>query len=190
MKIPTLPPVQLQAAMQSAARCDMLLASEEWLRCFSYDANWADGIAMAKFDNGGGDHVFAFFAADGRVIIKGFDHESEVSPHAREEYGVWPGIYSGMPAELTRVLQDEAVEHEDVTFCCWSEDGVSWTTGNAQIPEGMDDGAEWLLDMVQMDASDFIDWAKSYYEDEFDTVGEEALFAEFSAHAEGTVQQG
>ena len=63
----------------------------------------------------------------------------------------------------------------------------SRTTGNAQIPEGMDDGSTWLLGMVQMDAEEFIEWAKFYYEDEFDLIGEECVSAEFEI---GTVGAG
>ncbi len=54
--------------------------------------------------------------------------------------------------------------------------------------DGMDDGTEWSLDMVQLDATDFIEWAKSGYEDEFAKVGEEALLAEFSGHVDGTAR--
>ena len=134
---------------------------------------------MAKYDNGGGDHVFVFFTLDGKTLIKGFDHESQVSPHAREEYGIWPGIYDGLPPDLVSLLQDEAVEFEDVTFCCWNLDGSSWETGNAVIPEGIDDGSGALLSMVQMNADEFIEWARSYYENSFDLIGEAGVFKEF-----------
>ncbi len=136
---------------------------------------------MAKYDNGGGDHVFVFFTSDGKTLIKGFDHESEVSPHAREEYGVWPGIYDGLPSDLESLVQNEAIEHEDVTFCVWSLDGETWETGNAMIPEGINDGSSWLLSMVQMNATEFIEWAKSYYEDSFEIIGEEGVFKEFKS---------
>ncbi len=134
---------------------------------------------MAKYDNGAGDHVIALFSVDGKVVLKGFDHESEVSPYARDEYGIWPGIYEGMPQEFLRLIQDEAIESELVTFCCWSTDGKSWETGTALLPVGIDDGSDWLLDMVQMDAEEFIEWAKSYYEDNFERIGEDGIFKEF-----------
>lgn len=102
MTTPIRSAAQIQRAMQCAARCDATVTSEDWLRAFWYHEHWADGISMARYDNGAGDHVVAFFAADGRALIKGFDHESEVSPHAREEYGIWPGIYDGVPSEDCR----------------------------------------------------------------------------------------
>ena len=36
--------------------------------------------------------MFIFFTDDG-CLIKGFDHESEVSIHVRDEFKVWEGIY-------------------------------------------------------------------------------------------------
>lgn len=179
MKIPKLSPSQLQMTWQYAAQCDALITSEDWLRSFWYEQHWSDGIAMAKYDNGAGDHVIALFSVDGKVVLKGFDHESEVSPYARDEYGIWPGIYEGMPQEFLRLIQDEAIESELVTFCCWSTDGKSWETGTALLPVGIDDGSDWLLDMVQMDAEEFIEWAKSYYEDNFERIGEDGIFKEF-----------
>ena len=180
MNLPALSPDQLQHAWQCAARCDAAVTSEDWLRAFRHEADWAHGVAMARYDNGAGDHVVGFFGADGKVVLKGFDHESAVSPHARDEYGIWPGLYDGLPPELWRWLQDETVEHEHVTFCCWSVDGLSWQTGHAVIPDDIDDGSSWLLGMVQMDAEAFIDWGKSYYEESFERIGESGVRAEFN----------
>jgi len=181
MSTPTLVPAQLQYAMRCAAKCDAAITSEEWLRAFHYEENWSDGVLMAKYDNGAGDHVIAFFTSDGKTVIKGFDHESEVSPHARETYGVWPGMYDGMPPQLQRLLQDEASEFEHVTFCYWSVDGQSWVSGNALIPDDLDDGSTWLLSMISLNAEDFTEWAKDYYEEKFDLIGESGIAAVFNS---------
>lgn len=183
MTTPTLSPAQLQRAMQAAARCDATLTSKDWLRTFWYHENWSGAMSMGRYDNGAGDHVVAFFTPDGRALIKGFDHESEVSPHARDEYAIWPGIYDGVPPEFLDLLHDEAVEYEHVTFCCWCDDGQTWKTGSALIPEEMDDGSDRLLGMVQMDARAFIDWAKSYYEASFALLGEAGVAAAFGPPA-------
>jgi hypothetical protein len=179
MKMPGLSPARLRHALQCAAKCDAIAMSEDWSRTFWYHENWADGIAMAKYDNGGGDHVIVLFTSDGKALIKGFDHESEASPYAREAYATWPGMYDGMPPAFSALLRDEAVEHVDATFCCWSADGETWQTGTAVIPDDIDDGSTWLLDMVQMNAEDFIGWAKDYYGDEFDVLGESRVVAIF-----------
>lgn len=179
MNVPRISPDQLQKAWRCAAECDSSITSKDWLRAFWYEPNWTEGVAMAKYDNGAGDNVVAFFKEDGRTVIKGFDHESEVSPHAREEYGIWPGIYDAMPSNLLSLVSDEAAEYEDVTFCCWSEDGKSWKTGKTVIPEDIDDGSAWLLDMIQMNAEQFIEWARSYYEKDFERIGEYGILTVF-----------
>lgn len=179
MNVPRISPNELQSALRCAAKCDSSITSEDWLRAFWYESNWADGIAMAKYDNGSGDNVVVFFTVDGKAVVKGFDHESEVSPHTREQYGIWPGIYDGMPSNLLALVSDEAAEYEDVTFCCWSEDSKTWKIGGAVIPEDIDDGSAWLLDMVQMNAEQFIEWAKSYYEKDFERIGENGVLTVF-----------
>ena len=179
MHIPALPPYQLQHAWQCAARCDAVVTPQDGSAAYSYERHGPGAVAMAKYDNGAGAHIVAFFGPDGRTVLKGFDHESAVSPHAREEYAVWPGLYEGMPPDLLRLIHGEAVEPEHVTFCCWSVDGLSWQTGNAHIPADIDDGSGWLLRMVQMNAQEFIAWATSYYGDHFRRIGERGVLAEF-----------
>lgn len=58
----------------------MDICQDEWLRYHSFVQNWDEGVCMAKIDNGAGDHLIILFSADGS-IIKGFDHESELSPY-------------------------------------------------------------------------------------------------------------
>ena len=171
MKTPKLSASEIRHAMRCAATCDSIVTSDDWLRAFWYDEAWSMGIAMGKYDNGSGDHILAFFGEDGSAIIKGFDHESGISPHARDKYEVWPGIYDGVPPPLMNILQDDSVEHEEVTFCVWTIDGNTWLTGNPKIPAELDDGSGWLLDMVQMTAEEFVEWGQSYYEDGFDRIG-------------------
>ena len=182
MNQPTLTPQQLKRAMQCAVQCDALLTSDPLLRTFTWEENWIDGVDMAMYCSGGGDNAMVFFGVDGQVLIKGFDHESQVSAHARDVYAVWPRMYDDVPAALMACLADERAEQDDVTFVLWSEDGVQWCQGRAAISEGMDDGSEWLLDMLQMDAQGFIDWGRDYFGAKFDDVACEAVRRVFSQH--------
>jgi hypothetical protein len=186
MKKPRLTPSQIRFALKSATACDAIVTTKDWLRSFWYEENWQDGVDMAKYDKGNGDHVFVFFTSDGQTIIKGFDHESQVSPHARDKYEVWPGIYDGAPPALMEYVKDVSVEHEDVTFCCWSVDGASWNAGSAVIPEEIDDGSNWLMEMLQMNSEAFINWAQSYYEKNFDRIGVEGVLKVFGIEEEPT----
>ncbi len=115
----------LRDFFEAAAKADELVCPEEYLRCYEFHADWSDGVQMAKFKSGGGDDLIMIFIGES-AIIKGFDHESPVSPHAQDPYGLYPGIYEGAPSELLDSLRDESLDFEDVTFCYWrmANDGL------------------------------------------------------------------
>ncbi|MEK3786380.1 hypothetical protein [Paenibacillus sp. FSL K6-1230] len=157
-------PKELQTNLRVLALLDIILCDEEWLRYYTYEPAWAEGVSLAKVDDGSGNHMYVIFAPEG-TIIKGFDHESELSPHAQEEYGVWPGMYDGMPAELMQHLQDDALEPEEVTFCYWRlVEAANWSAGPVIVPEGIDSGASWLLSTMYDTPEAYVDWANDYYE--------------------------
>ena len=97
-------------------------------------------------------------------IIKGFDHESELSPHAQEDFEVWKGIYENVPKVLLDLLNDEAIEKDDVTFCIWQEkDQNQWQKCNVEIPEGCDDGSDYMLSRIYS-LEDYLEWARDYWD--------------------------
>jgi len=145
---------------------DVMLCDQRWLRCHDYQPKWSNDTLMATCDNGGGNHMFVFFRGDD-AIIRGFDHESPVSPHAREEFSVWPGIYVGVPGELNSLLDDAAVERDDVTFCIWHTLG-HWHHGTMKFPRDEDDGSSYLLGTIRLDPSSYCDGAGEYYGRELD----------------------
>ena len=165
------PPNVIRDAMRFAAMIDIVLCREAYLRCYTFQPKWSDGVSLAKFDNGGGNDVFVFTRGS-EAVIKGFDHESPVSPHAQDEYGIWPNIYAGLPYALSELLDDAAVEREDVTFCTWYVDG-DWILGPIEFPNGEDDGASYLLGTIPYTADEYSAWANVYYEIELnvDVVG-------------------
>ena len=73
---------------------------------------------MAKVDNRAGDHLFILFTDEG-VLLKGFDHESILSRHNREDFQPWPGIYKRVPPQLLILLNDPSFRKKDVTLCMW-----------------------------------------------------------------------
>jgi len=154
----------LKKLMKIQAALNIVLCREEWLRYHSYDPDWNNNIAMAKIDNGSGDHIVILFTPMG-TIIKGFDHESEVSPHARDEFEIWPGIYEAVPNTLLVLLEDEAIERENVTFCIWQEaSDLNWQKGEIEFSEGEDDGSDFLLGTILQTPADFVEFAESYFE--------------------------
>ncbi|WP_255374236.1 hypothetical protein [Cohnella sp. OV330] len=102
-------PVILKKLVKIQASLNIILCRDEWLRYHSFVQDWAEGVSMAKIDNGAGDHLIILFSPEG-TIIKGFDHESELSPYAQDEHQVWQGIYDEVPKELLSLLEDDAIE--------------------------------------------------------------------------------
>jgi len=157
---------QIRDSMRAAAQADAIIAREECLRCYEYHDQWGEGVQMAKFSNGGGDDFIIVFKGDS-AVIKGFDHESEVSPHAQEEYGIYPGIYDSTPEDLLDELRNEALSYEDVTFCIWRQDASgSWSKGPVEL-DGKNDGSEFLLLRVITSFEGYQSYARDYFEDEF-----------------------
>ncbi len=119
---------------------------------------------MAKIRNGVGDHLIMLFSSDG-CIIKGFDHESQLSPYAQDEHKVWPGIYDNVPNELLSLLEHEGIEKEDVTFCIWRKNSdPTWQKGKVKLPNGADDGSSFLLGTIYQTPEDFVQFAEDYFE--------------------------
>ena len=159
-------PELLRHICKATAALDAVLQADDWLCYHSYFPEWGDGIQVAKIDNGAGDDLFCIFSSVG-TVLKGFAHESPLSPHAQEEYKVWPGIYDGLPAPLSALLDDSAFEREDVTFCLWRTlGGTAWETGPVQFPADGDDGSSFLLGTLFPTAEDYVDWAQDNYEAE------------------------
>ncbi|MEO2206637.1 hypothetical protein ABGV42_23260 [Paenibacillus pabuli] len=159
--------------MRILAALDIIMSEEEWLRVHRYEAELQPGVAWGSIDNGAGDHLHVLFTESG-ALIKGFDHESPLSPHAREDGEVYPGMYDEVPGALKAVLQghEERMELDDVTFCIWQEgNDPEWKTGSwiqqALMEESEDDatgGADFLLGYIEETPEAFADWAEGYYE--------------------------
>jgi hypothetical protein len=95
----------LKRLMQSMALLDAILSPEWEFRCYSFNARWAEGEQMGSMRSGSGDDLFALFNDDG-CFLKGFDHESPMSPYGRPSHEVWPGVLDSVPVVLVRGLNE------------------------------------------------------------------------------------
>lgn len=170
-QLPT--PERLQKILLSQASLDIIMNAKDdaWLRLTHYHKNYCDEVDMVKIDNGAGDHLYILFSDDG-AIIKGFDHESPVSPYAHDDEEVTQKIYASVPDELRKLLNDPSIEPKDVTFCLWrSSLNPDWKKGD--VPEeyqNQNDGEGFLLGLTFETADRWLDWAKSYYEEEGELI--------------------
>lgn len=166
----------LKTLLRRMAAMDIVLSEKANLRCFFYKIEWRNGVDIAWYENGGGDDIYILFKGE-EAIIKGFDHESEVSPHAQETFHIWPGIYDKAPPHLLELLKEEDLVFEDVTFCYWktSHDAI-WQEGETNIPTDIDNGSSWLLECIHKEVEQHYDWIKHYYAIEPDINIIKALF--------------
>jgi hypothetical protein len=163
----TLPPVDtLRRLMQSLAMLDAILSPEWDRRYFSFNSKWAPGQQMGSMRNGSGDHYFALFNTAG-CWLKGFAHESSLSPFRHDKPEVAAGMFKNMPADFSACLQEPAFVLEETTFCIWRRpiDSV-WQRGTVALPKSTPDpdGSANLLKYLDGNPETYVNFAAEYYE--------------------------
>jgi hypothetical protein len=156
-------PEDLRWGLVAASILDTVLCRNPVTRYHTYQPNRLPGVDVGMLDHGSGDEVVCFFDARHGCLLKGFDHESPMSPHARDEFRVWPGVLDEVPKGLLALLEAEEFRREETTFCIWrSKEDKHWWQGDVDEP----DEGEWsahLLGHAFLDAESYLDWAREYY---------------------------
>ncbi|WP_328555325.1 hypothetical protein [Streptomyces sp. NBC_00358] len=138
----------------------------------SYSARWSETEEAASMRNGSGDEYDIVFAPDG-AYIRGFDHESPLSPYRHEDVPQpWPGVLDAVPETFRRHVDEPAFTDENgcpvVTACLWREaDAPSWESGRITFPEGHPDpdGSDYLFELLLDPTPEaFQAFAEDYYE--------------------------
>ena len=169
-RLTTIPDVEsLKRLCQSLATLEAIISPEWEYRYYSFDSKWAEGEMMASMRNGSGDEYFILFNSQG-AIMKGFAHESSMSPWASESDQVWPGVLDQVPAEFGEFLTEPAFSMAETTFCVWRRNGdPSWQTGQIEYPDEDDpDGSEDLLFILDGEPETYKEFAEQYYEQSID----------------------
>ncbi|MGW3912338.1 hypothetical protein ACWEBX_12575 [Streptomyces sp. NPDC005070] len=157
---------------------------------YSYSARWSDSEQAASMRNGSGDEYDIVFAPEG-AYIRGFDHESPLSPYHHEDVPrPWPGVLDSVPEVFRRHVDEPAFTDETgcpvVTACLWRETTApSWQTGRITFPAHHPDpdGATWLFELLLNPTPEaFQAFAEDYYEVSVDV---EALRHIYSLRALG-----
>ncbi|MFI0967151.1 hypothetical protein ACH4S8_38055 [Streptomyces sp. NPDC021080] len=139
---------------------------------YSYSPQWSETEEAALMRNGSGDEYDMVFAPDG-AYIRGFDHESPLSPYHHEDVPrPWPGVLDSVPEAFRRHVEEPAFTDEDgcpvVTVCLWrAADTPSWETGRITFPEGHPDpdGSNRLFELLLDPTPEaFQTFAEDYYE--------------------------
>jgi hypothetical protein len=161
-----LPDIQaVRAVSQSLALLDAVLSPAWEYRHFSFDAHWAAQQSLASMRNGEGDHYFIWFGPQG-AVLKGFGHESPMSPYRVDPPQVWPGVLDSLSNDFASFRTQPAFVLEETTFCFWRgflDSG--WQSGTIQFPGGNDpDGSASLLRFLDGNPQTYQQWAEAYYE--------------------------
>ena len=155
---------RLEALMQSLAMLDSILMHDWEYRYYSFDSHWNKNRKMASMRNGEGDELFAMFMPFG-AILKGFAHESAMSPYRVNPPNVWQEVLDNVPSAFAEFLSEPAVSLLDTTFCIWRmHDDSAWQCGNISFPDKKDpDGSEDLLAIFDSKPETYQSWAEEYY---------------------------
>jgi hypothetical protein len=159
----------LRKLTQSLATLDAIMSSDWEYRYYSFNRKWSESEMMASMRNGCGEEYFILFDSHG-AIMKGFDHESPMSPWATEEEKLWPGIFDDVPDEFQKFLSEPAFSIEATTFCIWRRYiDSSWQVGKIDYPdEGDPDGSEYMLSILDGKPLTYKEFAEEYYEKKLD----------------------
>lgn len=132
---------------------------------------------MASICTGGGDDLFLRFDKNG-AIMKGFDHESSMSPYIPDTHQIWAGIYDRVPASFSSFMKEPAFTIDDVTFCIWRlNEDRKWNCGTIKFPSENDpDGSRHLLRLYDNMPESYARFADGYYERELPLSAIEALY--------------
>ncbi|RZU44269.1 hypothetical protein EV284_1729 [Streptomyces sp. BK022] len=166
-------PSELRAHLRALAVLEAAICDDPEFCQYTFDPAWGPGEEAALMDNGSGDDFSVLFTPAG-VLIRGFDHESEMSPYGTEDEQVWPGVMDDVPASLRPLLDEPAFYDDDldtprITACLWWETGdTAWRTGSAiAFPDGNEDpdGSGFLFRLL-VDRSP--DTVRAHFEDYYE----------------------
>jgi hypothetical protein len=158
-------PPALRKITKALAMLDAVVEPEWEYRYYSFNSKWSDYEEMASMRNGQGDGWYCVFSASG-VFLKGFDHESTMSPRNRDDELVWPGVLTDVPAIFQPYATEPAFSMSDTTYCIWRQhDEKEWRIGNVSFPgEDDPDGSAWMLSILDGNPLTYKEWAEQYYE--------------------------
>lgn len=172
-------PESLHRLLQALALLDAILEEEWEYRYYSFDSKWSPTEQMGSMRNGSGDDFFALFDESG-CFLRGFDHESTMSPWNNPSQKVWPGVLDGVPPQFESSLKEPAFHMEDTTFCIWCLTSDSaWSCGAIEYPpdEEDPDGSLWMLSALDGNPATYQEFAKDYFELDVPLEAIERVFA-------------
>ena len=174
----------LKAVSQSLAVLDMIVEPDRESRYYSYARAWDGAAELASMRNGSGDEYSIVFLPDGAVYVRGFAHESPMSP-GRNDGELYPGLIDGLPGRFLRWVTEPTFMFDgvsDMTSCLWTVSGEagSWEQGTVPVIGAHDDesGGKELFALVTRPApSQYAAFVGDYYEIDVDEAAVADIYA-------------
>jgi hypothetical protein len=159
----------LRQHMQRLAALTAVFAADLGEPQFVFDLRWRKNQQVAMNIKGCGDELYMHFVRAG-CFIKGFAHESEMTPYKRPDHSVWPGVLDRVPPEFNSSMKEPAFDPQATTFAIWRlASDSAWCTGVVEFPPGeYKDGSADLLRPITFTPTEFTEWLAENYETDVD----------------------
>jgi hypothetical protein len=167
----------LRQHMHRLAALTAIFAVELGEPQFVFDPRWRKNQQVAMNINGAGDELYIHFTSQG-CFIKGFAHESEMTPYKRPDHSIWPGVLDNVPPKFNSSLKEPAFDPDATTFAIWRlVSDKQWSTGEVEFPPGeYKDGSADLLKPITFSAPELMQWLADNYERDVDGGIIQAVF--------------
>lgn len=159
----------LRKRLQQMAALEAVFAVAHRTADHEFHPKWNRSQQMGAIKNGSGDELFAHFTRAG-CFIKGFAHESVMTPFRTTPPTLWPGLLSSVPSYFKTSLNEPAFDIPATTFVVWrlANDG-EWHTDEIEFPSHpYGDGSRDLLADLVVSASEYAQWLEENYEVDVD----------------------
>ena len=177
----------IRALSQAFALLDAILSPGGYAT-YAFDSRWGEDEELASMNNGSGDEYSIVFTASG-VFIRGFDHESPMSPYGDDDYATWPGLVESVPQEFAAQVAEPAFCDDDgagpflaATVCMWRRhDDTAWRTGDIDFPKTDQtddpDGSAWMFRLLAEGTPEaYCAYAADYFEVVLDPADVRQIF--------------
>ena len=163
-------PETLRRRARGLAVLDAVLTEDRDSRTFDVDTRWDTDEELASMDDGSGG-AWSMTSTPAGVWLRGFDHESPMSPWAEEHDLDW---LAAVPESLRRAAAEPAFTGDGlpmVTVACWRlPEDEHWHP--VQLRSSVDadtpDGSDWLFAELEGDGAAVVAYLDEVHEIEVD----------------------
>lgn len=170
----------LRQRFQQMAALEAVFAIDYGTSVYEFHPKWGRSEQMGAIKSGSGNELFAHFTPLG-CFIKGFAHESVMTPFRTKPPTLWPGLLSSVPSEFKSSLNEPAFDIPATTFVVWRlANDAEWHTDKIELPSHYyGDGSQDLLEDLVVSPSQFTEWLEENFETDVDASVVASVFERY-----------